>query len=39
MLGLVSQGDRLFAATSFDAVSVAANESIAVEWTIVTRGR
>ena len=39
MLGLLSQNDRLFAATSIDTVTVAPNESIAVEWTIVTRGR
>lgn len=38
MLGLVSQNDRLFAATSFSAVTLSANETIAVEWTILLRG-
>ena len=38
MLGLVSQNTRLFAALSFDAVTLVANESIAVEWTILLRG-
>jgi hypothetical protein len=39
MLGLVSQNDRMFAAVSFPTVSIAPNESVAVEWTIITRGR
>lgn len=38
MLGLVSQNTRLFAALAFDAVTLAPNESIAVEWTILLRG-
>jgi hypothetical protein len=39
MLGLVTQNSRLFAATSFPSVSLAAGESIAVEWTILLAGR
>jgi hypothetical protein len=40
MLGLVSQNDRLFAATaSFGTVTLAAGESITVEWTILLAGR
>jgi hypothetical protein len=39
MLGLVTQNDRLFAATSFDAVTVVAFETVAVEWTILLAGR
>lgn len=39
MLGLVTQNSRLFAATSFPTVTLAAGESIAVEWTILLAGR
>lgn len=39
MLGLVSQNDRLLAATSnFGTVTLVANETIAVQWTILLRG-
>jgi hypothetical protein len=38
MLGLVSANTRLFAALSFEAVTLAPNESIVVEWTILLRG-
>lgn len=39
MVGLVSQNDRLFAALAFDPVTLVANETIAVEWTILLRGQ
>jgi hypothetical protein len=39
MLGVVSQNERLFAATSFPTVTLVAGESIAVEWTILLAGR
>ena len=38
MLGLVSSSNLLFAAVSFDPVSLAASETVAVRWTILLRG-
>ena len=38
MLGLLSSNQRLFSATNFPAVTLAADEAIAVSWTIYLRG-
>jgi hypothetical protein len=38
MLGLLSSNQRLFSATNFPAVELAADEAIAVSWTIYLRG-